>query len=253
MSVSVKRIPVIAVHGNGGGAFRFDRALAFFPPDIDFLPITLPGFAASPRNQSLRTVSDYADYLGTICREHDQPILLGHGIGGSIALDLMQRSPEIVSGLILEAPVGPNLGTRKLPKLMNLPGMKPLVQQLIAAKPLRNVWTKKFFAPDIPQPFLDRFFTEYRQCSVFSQMFTIINPAWWDSLKPVTTQTILWWGSEERLLGTDLAQLFTRVVPNNRLVIEQGWDHFPMVDAPEDYATRLSGLVRELASTERRL
>jgi pimeloyl-ACP methyl ester carboxylesterase len=248
--VDNNRVQIIAIHGNGGGAFRFDRTLPFFPEDIEFIPITLPGFAATPKNPDLKTVSDYADHLGNvILNEYDRPIVLGHGIGGSIALDLMQRQPNIVSGLILEAPVGPNLGTRKLPQLMNLPGMKPLVQQLISAKPLRQLWRKKFFGPDIPQPFIDRFFTEYRQCSVFSQMFTIINAQWWDALQPVSTQTVLWWGSEESLLGADLAKLFERVVPNSRTIIESGWDHFPMVDVPEQYATRLSQIARELMSS----
>jgi pimeloyl-ACP methyl ester carboxylesterase len=250
-AVDNKRVQIIAIHGNGGGAFRFDRTLPFFPEDIEFIPITLPGFAATPKNPDLKTVSAYADHLGAVLTAYDRPIVLGHGIGGSIALDLMQRQPNIVSGLILEAPVGPNLGTRKLPQLMNLPGMKPLVQQLISAKPLRPLLRKKFFGPDIPQPFIDRFFDEYRQCSVFSQMFTIINAEWWDSLKPVRTQTVLWWGSEESLLGADLAKLFTRVVPNSRTIVEQGWDHFPMVDTPQEYSTRLSQIAREVSNSTR--
>jgi pimeloyl-ACP methyl ester carboxylesterase len=239
-------ITVIAVHGNGGGAFRFDRVREFIPDTFDFRPITLPGFAAVPRDPSLRTVQDYADHLGTICAQHDRPILLGHGIGGSFALDLMQRQPDLVRGLILEAPVGPALESRKLPRLMNLPGMKPLVQQLISFPPLRPIWTKKFFAPGIPPEFLRRFFAEYRQCSVFGEMFTIIGPTWWNSLHSVSVPTILWWGSEERLLGTDLADAFLKLLPNGSLVIEQGWDHFPMVDRPQEYAQRLGVLAQQL-------
>jgi len=39
-------ITVVAVHGNGGGAFRFERARPYLPPEIRFEPMTLPGFAA---------------------------------------------------------------------------------------------------------------------------------------------------------------------------------------------------------------
>jgi pimeloyl-ACP methyl ester carboxylesterase len=242
-------ITVIAVHGNGGGAFRFDRVLPFVPDHVDFRPITLPGFAAVPRNSSLRTVADYANHLGTICAQYDRPVLLGHGIGGSFALDLMQRDPHLVRGLILEAPVGPALESRKLPRLMNIPGMKPLIQQLIASPLLRPVWAKKFFAPGIPPEFLKRFFAEYRQCSVFGDMFTIIAPSWWNSLHSVRVPTVLWWGSEERLLGTNLADAFMKLLPNATLVIEQGWDHFPMVDRPQEYAERLGVLVRQLGTS----
>jgi pimeloyl-ACP methyl ester carboxylesterase len=243
--VTTSQTTVIAVHGNGGGAFRFDRVETFIPPDISFVPITLPGFAAVPRDPRLATVGDYADHLAQVCSAYRNPIVLGHGIGGSIALDMAQRHHTNLGGLILQAPVGPNLNKRKLPFVMNLPGVKPLAKQLIASRVLRPVWRKKFFAPDVPQAFADQFFNEYRQCSVFAQMFTIINQQWWDSLRPTPVKTILWWGDQESLLGLDLAAEFKRVTPNSTLVVEPGWDHFPMVDTPEEYANRLSELVRK--------
>jgi pimeloyl-ACP methyl ester carboxylesterase len=246
MTATPRPIPVLAVHGNGGGAFRFDRVVPHIPASIDFRPITLPGFAAVPAHPALKSVADYGDHLASLCRQHDRPIVLGHGIGGSIALDMVQRHPDVVRGLILLAPVGPSLGSRKLPLVMNLPGVKTLAQRLIAGRLLRPLWRKKFFAPDVPTAFANQFFDEYRQCSVFGQMFEIINEQWWDSLNPTQTKTVLWWGEKESLLGVNLATAFQRVVPSSTLVVEPGWDHFPMVDVPRDFAGRLADLCHSL-------
>ncbi|MCI0526848.1 MAG: hypothetical protein L0Y56_05270 [Nitrospira sp.] len=38
-------LTLIALHGNGGGAFRFERVKPYVPKDVDFQALTLPGFA----------------------------------------------------------------------------------------------------------------------------------------------------------------------------------------------------------------
>jgi pimeloyl-ACP methyl ester carboxylesterase len=239
-------ITVVAVHGNGGGAFRFDRLKGHIPPGIDLQAITLPGFGRAPKNPSLRTISDYGDHLATVCRQFDHPVLLGHGIGGSISLDMTQRHRDAISGLILNAPVGARLDTRRFPQLMRIPGAKMLVQKAMCNRLIRPILKKKFFAPDVPSDFLDEFFEEYRHCSVFGEMFDIITPTWFSGLQPVDVRTVVWWGENERVLGADQAEAFLSVLPRGRVILEPGWDHFPMVERPQEYATRLAELVSEL-------
>lgn len=36
---------LIALHGNGGGGFRFERIKPFIPSEVNFVAPTLPGFA----------------------------------------------------------------------------------------------------------------------------------------------------------------------------------------------------------------
>src|SRR5687767_12796165 len=100
-----EKLIIIALHGNGGGAFRFERVKPFIAEDIDFRAITLPGFAGVGRDQNLRSLRDYALYLGRLIDDMPRPlVLLGHGIGGSIILELVQRSAGSIDGIILHAP-----------------------------------------------------------------------------------------------------------------------------------------------------
>jgi surfactin synthase thioesterase subunit len=56
-------ITLVAVHGNGGGGFRFARVEPHVPDHIRFEAVTLPGFGGRPGDPSLRTLPDYAERL----------------------------------------------------------------------------------------------------------------------------------------------------------------------------------------------
>lgn len=126
---------LIALHGNGGGAFRFERVKLYLPAEIRFRAITLPGFAGVPADPTLSSLRDYANYLQSILAAEPRPlILLGHGIGGSLALEFAQHFAAQIDGLILHAPVGTRLETRILPRLMALPGARAVGQWLFSAR-----------------------------------------------------------------------------------------------------------------------
>ncbi len=246
-------VPVLAVHGNGGGAFRFRLVAPHVPAAIDWRPITLPGFSTSPPDPTLRTIADYAGHLGDRCDElaaetGHRPVVLGHGIGGSILLELLQHRPAAVAGVILHAPVGARLDRRLFPLAMRLPGARPTVQRMIAARPLRPLWRRSFFRDPVPPAYLAQFFEEYRACSVFADMFDLIVPGWFAGLHPVDVPAVVLWGGRDRVLSADQAGAFVPLLRTATVRIEPGWDHFPMIEQPADYAATVAelatGLVR---------
>ncbi len=242
-----ERVTVVAIHGNGGGGFRFARTLPFVPDWIDFRPITLPGFASRPADPALQSISDYADHLHTEIGVHSgRLVLLGTGIGGTIALDYAQRHAAGLDGIILHAPVGTRLDTRWFPKLMSIPSMKALVQWMISSRLFRPIFTRLLFQNDIPKPYRDQFFYEYRQCSVFAQMFDIITPEWWGSLRSIDTSTALLWGEQERVLTVDQLDDYKQLLPNHLVKTVPHWDHFPMVEQPAEFAAIIADLTKTL-------
>lgn len=243
-------LTLVALHGNGGGGFRFERTCPFFPADVNFVAPTLPGFAAKPRNPSLNSLEAYAAYIQhTIIPAHARPIvLLGHGIGGSIALEFGQHFPDAIDGLILHAPVGARLNQRWFPRLMALPGMRSLIQTLVAAPLMRPVFQRRLFmAPaSIPSDYLTRFFAEYQHCTVFGQMFDLITAEWFATLQPIDLPTVLLWGEEERVLGVDQLNEYRRLLPQHTICRIPDWDHFPMIETPQAYANTIVSLARQL-------
>lgn len=241
-------LAIVAVHGNGGGASRYDLLEPELPGDVEFRAVTLPGFSTSPKDPSLRTLGDYADRLADLFEDLDRPVVLGHGIGGSICLDLASRRPELFGALVLHAPVGASLDTRLFPRLMSGRPVRAVVRRAISSRPLRPVLRRLFFPHGAPKATLDRFFDEYRHCEAFGDMFDLIDRAWFDSLRPVTgVPTVLLWGGRDRVLRSGQSDEIRSKVHDAEVVIKENWDHFPMIEQPQEYAREIVAIARRLA------
>lgn len=190
---------LIAIHGNGGGGFRFERLKPFIPPTVNFVAPTLPGFSDVKPDPNLKTLKDYAFKLREMIKNEPTPmVLLGTGIGGSIALEFLQHFEHDVQGLILHAPVGTRLNQRLFPKLMKPVFIRRFGQWLFSSTLARPLFKPLLFqSPEqIPAEYLKKFFDEYRRCQAFSQMFDIINDAWFQSLRPSNIPAVLLWGEK---------------------------------------------------------
>lgn len=247
-------VTVVALHGNGGGGSRFARAAAHLGARVRLVAPTLPGFGNVPADPAIRSLRGCADWVARELERHPRPrVLLGHGIGGSIALEVLQHHAHLVDGVILQSPVGARLAQRRFPKLMKLPGMRTLARRMLAMRILRGLWTRRLFdgaSPEgaVPREHLDAFFEGYRRCALFGAMFDWITAAWFEQLRPVAVPAVLWWGGSERVLAPEHAAAFARLLPGSRTVVEPGWGHFPMLDRPRAWAARLEQVACELAT-----
>lgn len=240
-------ITLVAVHGNGGGGFRFARAAPHAPARVRFEAVTLPGFGGRPAEPGVVTMADHAEVLWREIAELPRPlVLLGHGIGGSIALDLVQRHP--VDGLIIHAPVGTRLDRRWFPRLMRPRSVRRTIQWGISSRITRPVVGRRFFDPEVPREYVDRFLDEYARAESFSLMFDVITPQWWSSLQPVSVPAVLLWGEHDRVLGADQVDDYRRLLPGSVVDVVPGWGHFPMVDDPQRYAAVVTAWARNLVS-----
>ncbi|MEO1056798.1 MAG: alpha/beta fold hydrolase [Actinomycetota bacterium] len=243
-------ITLVAVHGNGGGGFRFARAAPFIADDINFHAVTLPGFGGRPADPALRTLPDYAEQLWREIADLPRPVIvLGHGIGGSIALDMVQR--HTIDGLILHAPVGTRLERRWFPRLMRPEPVRALIKWGISSRLTRPLVGRRFFSPAVPADYRNRFLDEYGRAESFSQMFDVITPEWWDGLESVDLPALMLWGSADRVLGADQVADYTALLPQTWVDVVDGWGHFPMVEGPEDYAATIGDWARRLVDGRR--
>jgi pimeloyl-ACP methyl ester carboxylesterase len=243
-------VTIIAVHGNGGGAFRFGLVAERVPRDIRFVAPDLPGFGAATggRTTPLASIRAYAEWLADLVDVSPGPrVLLGHGVGCAIIVELLQRHRELADGVILHAPVSNLLGEHTFPSLMRPRSLRWVAKQALASPVLRGVWRRRYFRADVPDRVVSTFFSNYARCAAYSDMFDLVTPRWFDSLQPVDVPGVLLWGEREVTRSSARQSPYTTVLPQADVVIEPGWGHFAMLDSPGAYASRISALAHTVA------
>ncbi|MDP8977133.1 MAG: alpha/beta hydrolase [Actinomycetota bacterium] len=253
------QVTVVALHGNGGGLSSFAPVRERMAPDVRFRPVTLPGFGLRPVDRRLDSAAGYAERLRDQLAPEPSPlVVLGHGVGASLVLELLQRRPVTVAGAILHAPVGAPRDERPERRLLRLPGAAPLTRRAISSRLTRPVARRALLADwsrDRAGPGegagdaagrADRLLDGYRHCAVFAQMPDIVDAEWFAGLEPVDLPAVLLWGERERCPGTDAVGDYLRLLPRGRARTVPGWGRFPMVAHPAGYAAEVASLARGL-------
>ena len=94
---------ILCIHGNLGSGRWFESFLAAYPGRA--LAPDMPNFGASDHIDGY-AMSDYADWIGAICDAAGvtAAIVVGHSLGGAVAMELLSRRPSLVNGLVLVDP-----------------------------------------------------------------------------------------------------------------------------------------------------
>ena len=106
--VSTDQSPIVLIHGAGGSHLDWPPAFRKFPGRRT-LGLDLPGHGRSPL-PGRQSIDAYAAWVREwlLATETPPAILVGHSMGGAIALELAWQSPERVAALVVIG-AGPRL------------------------------------------------------------------------------------------------------------------------------------------------
>jgi pimeloyl-ACP methyl ester carboxylesterase len=120
--------PLVLVHGLGGAASNWLALAPLLLSGRQLLVPELPGHGGSEPLPAARNLNAYADSLAEIAeREGFSPAaVVGHSLGGAIALRLAIRRPDSVSRLVLAGAAGISSGTPSARYALTITGiLKP--------------------------------------------------------------------------------------------------------------------------------
>ena len=129
--------PLVLLHGIGGSVNWWQNNISFFGEHFQTFALDLPGFGQSWRLRGIpsiealaQNVLNWLDFM-----ELDQVCLVGHSMGGQIAIHLAAKYPHRIKKLVLVAPSGLRFGAReRLQWAINIPKVwVPLKQTLTIA------------------------------------------------------------------------------------------------------------------------
>jgi pimeloyl-ACP methyl ester carboxylesterase len=101
---------VLCIHGGMADSSHFEDQIDFFKSSHRIVSVDLRGHGESDKPQDGYTISTFADDCVWLAQELGltQPLVVGHSMGGLIALDIASRYPEFTSAIvILDSPIIP--------------------------------------------------------------------------------------------------------------------------------------------------
>ncbi len=150
--------PVVFIHGLPGSIRDWDAVQPLLG-DRHRLALDRPGFADT--GGAAMTMREQADVVaeGLRALSIENALLVGHSYGGTLALTIARRHPELVGGIVLAAPMG---GGRGMPLkmrnearalvLVTLPGIGDVIRHTVGRGITKLVVRKAFVRAFHPSP-----------------------------------------------------------------------------------------------------
>jgi len=101
-------LPILFIHGLGGTQFHFKPLFAGLEKDFRLIAVDRPGSGYSTRRGlTPANPKDQADFVARFIDQLqlDRPLLVGHSLGGAVALASALDHPDKISGLALISPL----------------------------------------------------------------------------------------------------------------------------------------------------
>lgn len=218
--------PVLVLHGLGGAGKWESFHMALGTVTSTYLPI-LPGWAEgqtalAPRD-SAKLMVQFLDAL-----ELPQVTLVGHSIGGWVAMELAFTYPERVARLVLIAPMG--LETTDLADLTEEEFAKRAFGKLgLVATANPYGFGAEFQNVRQGQEF-DR---QWKGRGIAAKLDLQPAPALLEAMASLEVPTLLVWGREDGIVPPRQGELLRDAMRNASLVVVDRAGHLPMVERPE--------------------
>jgi pimeloyl-ACP methyl ester carboxylesterase len=230
--------PALSLHGMGGAGKWEAYHMALGTVTRTYVP-QLPGWPEGQSPQRIGSVQDYAtlvvEFLDAV--GIDQGILVGHSIGGWIALDIATAHPERVSRLILVDAMGLDVPSAPAPDLH-------LIDEEAFAKAvfgrLGLIATAQAYGfgaewENVRQgPEFER---QWKGRGLLANLVQGVcaDPELTPKVQQIPADTLLIWGRLDGIVPLQHGAFLRAIVPHGRLHVIERCGHLPMVEKPETF------------------
>lgn len=230
--------PLLLIHGFMGSSYDYHAVMPGLAENRPVIAVDLPGFGLSDKSPDLdyskRRMADLLLRFMSIL-EHDRFDIMGHSMGGEIALHMTLAEPQHMSRLVLLSSGGSadiQRGfTGTAPEwLLDSIFKNYLVQRLyfpLAVGQIRYAsaaWFDPFF-----------FFNRQIPAATINQM-TRDNDSGQIAgrLSEISQPTLLVWGDKDRVIPLKQGQIMNEQIPDSRLVIYENCGHLVALERPDE-------------------
>lgn len=233
---------LVFIHGAGGDAALWDAQAQGLGSRHSLLRLELPAHGGSS-GKGEEEIAGYVHWVEAVLQERVAPgpyILVGHSMGGAIALEIAAGQPEGLVGLVL-------VGTGA--KL----GVSPVIFRLLREDPEGFIQTidRAALGPHASGEVRNAVEASIRRCApsvVLGDFRACDRFDVRDRLGRVRIPVLIVCGEEDRLTPPAYSEYLHREIKNTRMIQVPEAGHLVMLEAPEQVNQALEAFIEDIAS-----
>jgi pimeloyl-ACP methyl ester carboxylesterase len=231
------------IHGTGCRAQVFKRHLSVISEDYEVVAVDLPGHGRSEGN-GFRGVVDYAACCAGLIRglSWSESVIVGHSMGGGIALALAIYEPELVSALVLV-----DSGAR----LRVAPAIIKNARAIASGLKKAGGDVRVGFSPETPDAIIGSVIKDKGFCDpnvVVKDWLADDSCDFLSRVPDISQRTLAVVGSDDNLTPVKHHQFLVDNMQNCQLRVIKNAGHWPFSEQPQEFDNTIIDFLRELSS-----
>jgi pimeloyl-ACP methyl ester carboxylesterase len=247
---------VLMLHGLFVDHTTWDGVVSTLRGDFKVVAPDLPGFGASEKPPPQRFpygIDTFAEAVADLFAGLDlgRVAVVGHGLGGAVAITLAARHPELVSRLVLVDPLcyQPARDVRRRMMLVPIFGSF-FLRQLLSRTLFRALFRDTMLLPDatVPNERIDHYYDELNTPAARGSALATMRAS--VDTRPVVaritrlqTETLVVWGRGDRLYPAGLGPRLAREIRGARLQLLDA-AHCPQEECPRELGSLIAKFLR---------
>jgi len=249
--------PLVLVHGIATDRHIWDLVVPTLAQSRRVVTLDLPGFGQSQPVDDGFELESVAERIARSLAGHGVrgPFdLVGHSLGGGVAITLAALRPRLIARLILVAPAGMRPFPAPISRLLAASADAALSARRKAVSLTEMPWGRRLLLamtaadgaglpPTLARQLFEASSTARRTEAALA---TITSSDLRPVLASVAAPLGVIWGEADRTVPLRALDEVINARPDALVVRLPGAGHVPMVEQPEEFADALTGLLREL-------
>lgn len=245
-----KTLSFVLIHGFMASSFTFRKIIPMLAENYEVFALDLVGFGKSEKNdQFLYSYKNYAKLVIEFIQKMElrNVIVVGHSMGGQIALHAAKQSPEWIQALVLIGCCSYLQKARSIPIFFSyLPFFRGLVRWWMNRYEVKDILKNTLYRDALidremiqayEQPLKDKHFANtlvgllrYREGDLTAS-----------ELKKVGQPILLIWGEEDQIVPIRTGLRMRQDLPNSHFISVPETGHQVVEEKPKEVMTAIEG------------
>lgn len=243
---------IICLHGFLSSSFSFRRLIPYLTKHYNVISIDWPPFGKSGKSKRFHySIKNLADTIIKLIEKLGIKhfTIIGHSMGGQIALNIAHSRPELVEKLILLSSSAYLKGSKQsLIFLSYFPFSHLFVKRYLERSGLeRNLQNVVYNQTLIDQEMANGYLEPFLQAEIFHALTRMIRD--WEGdlsierLKEIETPSLLIWGEHDKVVPLHIGQQLTKDLKNSSLIILNETGHLVPEEKPEEVMSHIDEFI----------